>query len=340
MSDSDAEVAEVTGLFAGMSAEDQDWYFAEISHGREVSISAFLDRAITFGNRPVPRVHPYKASPAWQRLCAEVAHRKATKQARSIASYEGKVVKGRPKLFDVGFSLRLPRDSGSNAECKTRCLAKIAEFNDENGWDVNETMPACLDYGDPRTRKLMIEFYDFHSDLEGGKGCRPWLRKQRCSWSTMLVGVRSCLPQIDDRWLDRWDVRCKLAAEASRERPDDGQCEFCATIVRCAEAAQGKRARPASQAPPVPSTFKGAHYVVWEDGAEPEELRLPVVGAVVNGLVADHIKGTPCLDLYTCTKCNIQYTHYRDTSSNVSAVFSRAADASWIRADRVSVTLG
>ena len=93
-------------------------------------------------------------------------------------------------------------------------------------------------------------------------------------------------------------------------------------------------------APPVPSTFKGAHYVVWEDGAEPEELRLPVVGAVVNGLVADHIKGTPCLDLYTCTKCNIQYTHYRDTSSNVSAVFSRAADASWIRAERVSVTLG
>ena len=84
------------------------------------------------------------------------------------------------------------------------------------------------------------------------------------------------------------------------------------------------------------STFSGRDRYLLPGAAPASSHPLPAAGSA--DLVPDHIKGTPILRCWACQSCNTQLTPTYDLSSSVRASLYGAADASNLRADRVSTT--
>ena len=336
--DDDDSTDETTTLMQRLTTADWEFIQKARNEGQGVSLDWFMGRTIRHNGRECPVEHPWYASSACELVARKLAQLDRSTKVRSLASYEGRRVSGRPHVLEKGFTFHFPRDDGdSNATCAQKCWAAYGTFEEQNGYSLTETMPRQLDLADPEQRELLYEFYEKHSSFANGKGRRPFLRKNDVSWDGHVVAAHRHCGDVDVPWLIDWDNRCKLASAKERPAPPNGQCEFCASLQRIATRASSVRARlePADVEP----TFTGESYVVLEAGAAPELLCLPVVGATADGLVPDHIKGTKCLRCWACQgKCNARRTSVFDTSSNARAVLRRQADATNMRSDYVGQT--
>lgn len=337
--DDDDATKETTTLIERLSTEDVAVIQKARDEGQGVSLDWFMGRTIQYNGRACPLELPWYTSSACERVARKLAQLDESTLVRSLASYEGRRVSGRPHVWAECFTFHFPRDDGdNNATCARKCWTAYKAFEEENGYSLTETMPRQLDLADPEQRALLLEFYEKHRSFANGKGRRPFLRKNDVSWDLHVVVAHRHCGDVDVPWLIDWDHRCAMASAKERPAPASGQCEFCASLERIATRASSVRARrePDDVEPP---TFIGESYVVLEAGAAPELLCLPVVGATAGGLVPDHIKGTKCLRCWACQgKCNARRTSVFDTSSNPRAVLRRQADATNMRSDYVGQT--
>ena len=325
--DVDVEGAATSGgkLIKRMGAEGMEAFRKAWEAGGEISLDEGMK--FCFDN---PGEHPYWNSPKRALMLADTARALLSAGARPAAAFELEPPVGAGPFAAEGFYFAVPECSNDPAERERRWEDAFREFEERNGWSLRATEAKLIDFKNPRHCEIREMWFLKWNGLAGGRGRRVWCLRTDLSWNKMVEVMEREEGADFKKWLDGFDETCAaFAAESRPQRP--ASCEHCAAM-RIA----GLRARRSPSGRFAVSTFSGRDRYLLPGAAPASSHPLPAAGSA--DLVPDHIKGTPILRCWACQSCNTQLTPTYDLSSSVRASLYGAADASNLRADRVSTT--
>ena len=314
---------EVWGLVERLGDEGLEVIAEMRRAGRAPTLDELYTLAFT-----VPTNRSYEHSDARRRLLAALDARRSGGGDREPGDHEPERPHGATALAQPGFYFNPPDDVGSDDDCADAWEEAYADFERRHHWSLRATECRLLDFRNPEHRHVRRVWYRKWSGLAGGAGRRPWVLGSVCEWNHM-VEVMGAVEGADfARWLNAFDVDCWRRAGASFVGPKPRDCEHCASLLAAvAFARRGRRGAPTAT-----SMFRGERYVRFETGGG--------AAAAIRGadLIADHIKGTPILRCWTCTRCNINLTNTYDSAPDVRETLSHAAYASEASYDHIGVT--
>ena len=310
------------GLFDRMGPEGFEVIAAARREGRVLTLDQILDLAYT-----VPANRSYPHSNARQRLLAALDARSGA-TVRAADEYERARPHGAKKFAQPGWDFDLPDDVGTNDECAAAFEARYAEYYRRTGFNLRATEARRINFKDPVHRHIRRKWFRKWKDLAGGDGRRPWFLRTLLKWNRMVEVMTVVEGAEFGEWLRAFDDECRELARASSPTAPL-TCEHCASFPAAVEHARsGVRGAPGPA-----SIFRDRRYVRFDT----------VAGAASGirggeGLVPDHIKGTPILRCWACHGCNTQLTDLYDSANDVHQTLTNAADASEASVDHFGVT--
>ena len=309
-------------LWERMGPEGFEVIAAARREGRVLTLDQILDLAYT-----VPANRSYEHSNARQRLRAALDARSGA-TVRPADEYERARPHGAKKFAQPGWDFDLPDDEGTDEECAAAFEARYAEYHRRTRFNLRATEARRIDFKNPVHRHIRRKWFRKWRDLAGGDGRRPWFLRTLLKWNRMVEVMTVVEGVAFGEWLREFDEECRELARASSPTAPL-TCEHCASFPAAVEHARsGVRGAPGPA-----SIFRDRRYV-----------RFDTVAAAASGirggegLVPDHIKGTPILRCWACHGCNGQLTDLYDSAYDVHQTLINAADASEASVDHFGVT--
>lgn len=311
------------GLFDRMGAEGLAVIAAARREGRVLTLDQIFDLAYA-----VPAGRSYRNSDVRRRLRAALdAISGAT--VRPADEYERARPHGARKFAQPGWDFDLPDDMGTNEQCAAAFEARYAEYYRRTGFNLRGTEARRINFKDPVHRHIRRKWFRKWRDLAGGDGRRPWFLRTLLTWKRMVEVMTVVEGAEFGEWLQAFDDECRELARASFCGMVPLTCEHCASFSAAVEHARsGVRGAPGPA-----SIFRDRRYV-----------RFDTVAAAASGirggegLLPDHIKGTPILRCWACHGCNGSLTDLYDSANDVHQTLINAADASEASVDHFGVT--
>jgi len=310
------------GLFDRMGPEGFEVIAAARREGRVLTLDQIFDLAYA-----VPANRSFEHSNARQRLRAALDARSGA-TVRPVDEYERARPHGAKKFAQPGWDFDLPDDKGTNEECAAAFEARYAEYYQRTGFYLRGTEARRINFKDPVHRHIRRKWFRKWKELAGGDGRRPWFLRTLLKWNRMVEVMTVVEGAEFGEWLREFDEECRELARASSPTAPLN-CEHCASFPAAVEHARsGVRGAPGPA-----SIFRDRRYV-----------RFDTVAAAASGirggegLLPDHIKGTPILRCWACPDCNGQLTDLYDSAYDVHQTLTNAADASEASVDHFGVT--